>query len=167
MHGLQIRRVLESDWRALRETRLRALADAPDAFCSTLDREAAFGDADWREWARDAATGNEETCLLAWVAGRPAGIVAACAEEGHDQVHLISMWVAPESRHAGIGRALVDAITAWAIDIGAASVRLDVAVGNPEARQLYETSGFSPTGRSGQYDDRPGLTTVELERPAQ
>ena len=74
------------------------------------------------------------------------------------------MWVAPQARRAGVGRALIDAVVAWAAEIGAPSIRLDVADNNVDARHLYEASGFSPTGRTRQYEDRPHLTTTELER---
>ena len=52
---VSVRRIRESEWRALREVRLLALADAPDAFGSTLAREAAFADDLRRDWAREAA----------------------------------------------------------------------------------------------------------------
>jgi hypothetical protein len=70
-------RVCEAEWPALRDTRLRALADSPEAFGSTLERETAFSEADWHEWARDAATGETETCYLVWVEEEPVGIVGA------------------------------------------------------------------------------------------
>ena len=39
---MEIRQARAADWEALRKLRLRALADAPDAFASTLQKEAAF-----------------------------------------------------------------------------------------------------------------------------
>ena len=162
-----MRRVREADWRALRDVRLSALADSPDAFGSTLEREQAFGDTEWQEWARDAAAGTAEILVLAWLETEPVGIVGAFAEEGRDHIHLIAMWVAPQARRAGVGRALIDAVVAWAVEIGAPAVRLDVADDNVDARHLYDASGFSSTGRTKQYEDRPHLTTIELERPTQ
>ena len=161
-----MRGVREADWSALRDVRLRALADSPDAFGSTLEREAAFNDADWQEWARDAAAGSAETCFLAWLDDEPVGIVAAYAEEGRDHLHLIAMWVAAEARRQGFGRALIEAIVSWSAESETPTIRLDVMLGNVEARRLYESFGFAPTGRTKQYEDRPHITTVELERLA-
>jgi hypothetical protein len=42
--GVEVRQVQSADWKELREVRLRALADAPGAFASTLEREAAYPD---------------------------------------------------------------------------------------------------------------------------
>jgi ribosomal-protein-alanine N-acetyltransferase len=75
--------------------------------------------------------------------------------------------VAPRARRAGVGRALIDAVVTWAVEIGAPSIRLNVADNNVDASGLYEASGFSPTGRTKQYENRPHLTTIELEHPAQ
>ena len=167
MEGARVRRVNEADWRALRDVRLGALADSPDAFGSTLEREQTFGDAEWREWAQEAGAGAAETCLLAWIEDEPVGIVGGFVETGSDHVHLIAMWVAPQARRLGIGRALIDAVVAWAVEISARSIRLDVADDNADARRLYDAAGFSPTGRTKQYEERPQLTTTELERVAQ
>jgi len=161
----EVQRIQEVEWRVLREVRLRALADSPDAFGSTLERESAFSDADWQEWARDATSGQAESCYLGWSEGEPVGIVGAYVEDGCDHVHLIAMWVTPEARRSGVGHALLDAVMTWAAEIGALAVRLDVADDNAEARQLYETSGFSPTGRARRYENRPQLGTIELTRP--
>ncbi|MEP6892934.1 MAG: GNAT family N-acetyltransferase [Gaiellaceae bacterium] len=164
MPEVQVGSVREGDSRELRDIRLRALADSPDAFGSTLEREQAFNDSDWQQWARDSAAGATETCFLAWVDEEPVGIVGGYIEVGRDQVHLVAMWIDPQARRLGIGRTLIDAVVAWAVEIGASAIRLDVAVDNAGAHRLYETSSFAPTGCTKQYEDRPQLTTLELER---
>jgi hypothetical protein len=45
--NVQTRRVTREDWQGVRELRLRALADAPEAFGSMLEVELAHGEAEW------------------------------------------------------------------------------------------------------------------------
>jgi hypothetical protein len=49
--AVEARRARAADWEALRRLRLRALADAPEAFASTLDTEVAFPAEAWRQRA--------------------------------------------------------------------------------------------------------------------
>jgi len=76
---VQIREVGADAWQAMRDIRLAALRDAPDAFASTYEREAAFAEADWQRWI--AGGGN----FLAYVpelgiapAGPGAGAFPGC-----------------------------------------------------------------------------------------
>ena len=50
-----ISRLGEDDWRALRQIRLAALADAPGSFAGTVAQAEALGERDWRAMTRDGA----------------------------------------------------------------------------------------------------------------
>ena len=46
----EVRRIGPDDWELFRDIRLRSLADSPDAFGSTLERERAFRHAELRDF---------------------------------------------------------------------------------------------------------------------
>lgn len=50
MLRVEIREIGAVDWQALRDIRLAALRDAPQAFASTYEREVAFAEAHWLRW---------------------------------------------------------------------------------------------------------------------
>jgi ribosomal protein S18 acetylase RimI-like enzyme len=140
--GIQVRRVTEDEWQTLRSVRLSALRDAPYAFASTYEREAAWDDEAWRRSVRRAAW------FLAWERDTPVGIVAGLADENAPvgERHLISLWVAPHRRGRGVAKALYGAAAEWARQEGATSLVLWVADSNDAAHQMYEKLGFVSTG---------------------
>jgi ribosomal protein S18 acetylase RimI-like enzyme len=150
---VQIREVGADGWRAMRDIRLAALRDAPDAFASTYEREAEFAEADWQR--RIASRGN----FLAYapeLGTAPAGIVGGFeAEPG--TIELVSLWVSPPARGRGIGQALVETVIGWAQSKSISRVHLWVAENNDQARLLYERCGFSPTA-----ERQPLPSNVEL-----
>ena len=131
----------------MRDIRLEALRDAPDAFGSTYARDAAFEPAEWhRRATRDGSffafiPGLTGLAGPAGPAG-PAGLAGGYEEEP-GVVELISMFVRPQARGHGVGEALVDAVVAWARDNGAASVHLWVTESNKPAVRLYERVGMT------------------------
>jgi GNAT superfamily N-acetyltransferase len=156
---MDVRRFGPDEWELLRDMRLRALADSPSAFGSSLAREKDRAEADWRRWigSRDGvmfACVDEE----AWL-----GIAGTYVEpEQPGVVSVVSMWVAPEGRRRGAGRRLLDACVQWARQRGAAEARLWVTSGNQSARALYEAAGFEPTGATQPLPSDPTLQELEL-----
>lgn len=148
-----VRPVAPQEWPRWRELRLRMLADAPDAFGTTLAEAQAMSDAAWQ-----AAVAAEPSREL-WFATRDGvcvGTARVQIEPDRLRSHLYAMWVAPEARRSGAARALVDAARSWARERGACEIALEVTASNLAALELYRTTGFVDTGRRGLL--RPGST---------
>jgi ribosomal protein S18 acetylase RimI-like enzyme len=142
-----VRKFASDEWRLYRALRLAALEESPDAFGSTIAHERDRADADWASRLSRGATSSRALALVAEVDNEPSGLTWVSLEDDHDKVaHLYQMWVAPEKRGQGVGRALLDAAIVWARSVGARAVVLDVTIGNGEAARLYEAAGFVATG---------------------
>ena len=153
-----LRRAAFGDEPLLRELRLQALSDAPDAFGSTYEREVARTTSDWQRWMSPGVT-----FILEGSQGAN-GIVAGQHDAADPAVvHLMAMWVHPAIRNTGAADELVAAILAWAATEGARVVRLDVMQANDRARRLYERNGFRLTGDEI-VRERDGLIEVRMER---
>ena len=65
---------------------------------------------------------------------------------------VLTLTVAPKYRRAGIGRAMLDQLIAWAKMRKAPAIFLEVREGNVEASPLYKSAGFvSISTRSNYY----------------
>ena len=74
-----------------------------------------------------------------------------------DQSEILTIATAPSMRRKGLARALLVAAGKEAASRGARDMFLEVAEGNNAARGLYESLGFSLSGkRRGYYRDRDG-----------
>lgn len=115
--AVEVCRATPEQWPAVKEIRLRALADSPRAFGSTLAREVAFED---QRWQGRVAGG---TWFLAWSADSPVGLAALVTEEQASlEPQLQAMWVEPAQRGAGVAHALVEAVCDQARAEGAAAL---------------------------------------------
>lgn len=142
--AMEIRRLGAHEGPRLRAIRLRALAEAPDAFGSTHDEAEARPPDSWDAQLREIPT------FVAVVDGEDVGIVRGARDDSHaDAAWLISMWVAPEVRGQGVGEALIDAVVGWARASGAGRLLLDVGDHNRPAIALYARMGFQPNGTTG------------------
>ncbi|WP_168626757.1 GNAT family N-acetyltransferase [Cryobacterium sp. BB307] len=100
---MDIRPTTAADRRAYRDIRLRALADAPNAFRSTLEREVAFDDSIWHD---RASSGNT---VLACDGDKALG-TATLIDDRHEAggKEVVAMWVDPDHRRAGVASALLE-----------------------------------------------------------
>ncbi len=140
--GLHVRRIRSSEGPLLRQLRLRSLEDAPEAFGQTLQEALALPDTHWQGAAREASEGDRHAWLVAQQAGAPVGIVSG-RHRDPETLLIFSLWVDPEVRHAGVGRALVEDVEAWARTWGATESILWVLVRNRRAIDFYARLGFT------------------------
>ena len=148
MRSLVVRKFAADEWLLYRTLRLAALAESPDAFGSTFAHESGRADDDWAERLSRGANSSHELPLVAELDNEPSGLAWVWLADGdHTKAaHLYQMWVVPNDRRKGVGRALLDAAVAWARSVGAQELVLDVTNGNSEAAHLYEAAGFVATG---------------------
>ncbi|MGF6274304.1 ribosomal protein S18 acetylase RimI-like enzyme [Massilia sp. UYP11] len=148
------------EWPAYRAIRLRALADAPDAFGSTLAAEEALAPETWAARLARSTTSGIDRALAAEANGEFIGLAWA-KEDGDDPaiVNLFQMWVAPEARGQGVAGALLDDAVRWATARGAQALQLGVTCTNADALRLYERAGFVEAGVREPL--RPGSDLME------
>lgn len=162
---ITVQQVGEEDWARLKEVRLHALSDSPDAFGSSITRERGFQESHWRMRLRASSW---------WLAGvddtadgvQDVGLVCAIQEPGAppEERHVVSMWVAPAHRRRGVGGALLRALLKGCADDGAQTVTLWVVDGNAAAAQLYRRHGFEPTGARMALGRDPSRTEERWQR---
>jgi len=145
---VRVDRLGEDDWALFREIRLRSLLDSPDAFGSTYGEESSQSERAWRDWAAGRWRGG--TAVVHAVRDEDGTLVgtATGAEYEADPAvaHVYAMWVAPDARSAGVGRALLDSVEAWARDRGCGRLALTVTETNASARAFYGACGFVESG---------------------
>lgn len=157
-----IRRLQPQEWQAYRAIRLRALADAPDAFGSTLAAEQELPEDTWAMRVAKSAVSGIDCALVAEVDGLLAGLLWAKVDaQDAGRVNLFQMWVAPEWRGRGVAAALLDEALGWAWGRGMQVAHLGVNSANAGARRLYERAGFQPIGAP--YLMREGASHMEQE----
>lgn len=161
--AVHIRRAGVDDLELVRETRLRSLADSPDAFWTTW----AEAEAEPREvWSERLGAADRATFIGVREAGLTLGGGLVFGAPHHDlpgQAGLYGMWVAPELRRGGLAGSLIHAVIDWARAAGYPRLLLEVGDANASAIATYTALGFAPTGRRGAMPaPRDHITEHEL-----
>ncbi|MCA8912680.1 MAG: GNAT family N-acetyltransferase [Planctomycetes bacterium] len=140
---MKIRALDADDANAWREIRLRMLSEHQEAFGEDPDDFAGRENAELVQRIRD---GN---VIGAWIDGALVGTVGWFCGRGRKRKHVAEIWgmyVAPEHRRTGAGRALlIEALRASAAE-GVEVWELGVEEQNTGARALYEAEGFAEWG---------------------
>ena len=146
--------------------RIRPLAEADLSLIRAWMRDApkapAWSDEDLAGIV-EAPSAGQRRGRRGWIAeeesGSAMGFVVAtalCIPNIPAECELEFVFVSPEARQQGIGRTLVQTVFAWAGELGAEEVWLEVRESNMRALRLYEQCGFTIVGRRpGYYADPP------------
>jgi ribosomal protein S18 acetylase RimI-like enzyme len=156
-----IRTLHPDEWSVYRDLRLRALADSPQAFGSTLAEESVRPDDAWAARLAAPALGAYRHAwpFVAELDGTPVGLAWVKLDAPDAATaSLYQVWVAPQARGRGVGAALLDAAIAWARARRTTTLRLDVTAGDGAAARLYRRTGFVEVGAPV---PRPGTGLAE------
>lgn len=103
----------------------------------------------------------EGAILLAEVDGEAVGVVAVQPLDDEGACEMKRLYVRPEFRNRGIGRALASAIVEEARGLGHEVMRLDTVASMSAARRLYRSLGFEERDA---YYHNPLDDAVYMER---
>jgi putative acetyltransferase len=101
--------------------------------------------------------GAYERAEITLFVARAGGVAVGCGAfqlHGDGSAEVKSMFVAPDARGRGIGRALLDAIEA-AVRGRVTALRLETGIKQLPALRLYEAAGFARRGPFGSYRNDP------------
>jgi ribosomal protein S18 acetylase RimI-like enzyme len=141
-----IRKLTVEDGDALWALRLRALKDNPEAFASTYEETLRNG----KEQFIQRMHHKEDAFYLGAFETGLVGMVYFRRDEGrknHHKGRLMGMYVRPESRGLGVGKALLQEVITQANGLsGMEQLHLMVVTMNDAARSLYLSAGFEVYG---------------------
>ncbi len=101
-----------------------------------------------RRFLTDLAGSNHSFLFVAELGGRTVGFISGEMREGSPTFQakawasVDDVFVEPDHRNLGVGRALLERVKEWARERGADGVSLQVAAANERGRKFYEELGF-------------------------
>lgn len=105
-------------------------------------------------FAPDEIAGGKGAFVVARVDGEAVGC-GAVKPLAPGVGEIKKMFVEPEQRGRGFARAILAKLEAAALDLGFAVLRLETGTEQPESIALYESSGYVPIPKYGEYVHDP------------
>lgn len=133
------------------------------AYAASLDVDLAYQDFEGEMAAMPGqyAPPAGELLLARGAEGRPIGCVGLRPITPSGCCEMKRLYVAPDGRGSGLGKALVDALVRAAARIGYREMRLDTLPSMAEAQALYRKLGFEVIAP---YYDTPVAGTIFMRR---
>ena len=160
-----IRRIRPDEVEVYREFRLRALADAPDAFSDSIAAALARPPSFWTERVAQTSEGINSVLFVAVdpATDRWLGMTGCYFDtENKAEAMVVSVWVEPAARRQGLAGRLVLAAQAWAKERGVRRLRLWVTATNLGAQRVYTAAGFALTEVVRPLPSNPVLNELEM-----
>ncbi len=101
-----------------------------------------------RRFLADLAGSSHSFLFVAVIGDQTVGFISGELREGSPAFRpktwasVDDVFVEPDHRNLGVGRALLESVKTWAKDKGADGVSLQVAAANERGRKFYEELGF-------------------------
>ncbi|CAN5829101.1 GNAT family N-acetyltransferase [soil metagenome] len=101
-----------------------------------------------RRFLADLTSSSHSFLFVAILDEETIGFISGDLREGSPAFHpktwasVDDVYVAPEYRSLGVGRALLSNVEAWSREKGANGISLQVAAANERARNFYDRLGF-------------------------
>jgi ribosomal protein S18 acetylase RimI-like enzyme len=168
-----IRKLASSDGLVLKDVRLRALRQAPEAFAQSAAEVENDPDEAWVARAAElAADDGDSVVFLAFGHEAPAiGMAGAYLQPNEDDVVVWGVWVDPAARGAGWGRRLMERVIEWAENQHRSRLALWMTSTSEPALGLYRGLGFQEVGESRPHPRFPSIVetamSLDLNKPPQ
>ena len=154
----EIRLLTPDDWVELRNIRLAALQESPEAFLSTYRQEVAY---DSDRWRTEFDRGNWYIGICAGAPVSLLGVTRGTSMPVHE-CYLEYLWVSPEYRRSGIAFGMLTAVLERLRAAAVGTTFVWVIDGNEAARRLYERIGFVSSNHRQSLTARPGRSEEKL-----
>ncbi|MFN8609647.1 MAG: GNAT family N-acetyltransferase [Vulcanimicrobiota bacterium] len=145
---VRVRRIEAHEWEQLRDIRLSALKQAPEAFCSTLAEATRLTSPIWEERARMGAESERTATFVVDQSGRFHGMTVVTLDQG--RAEITAVFLEPEMQ----GQGLATQMLRQALDFaGPVPVWLEVNQQLVGAEALYARCGFRLDGGQRKFAD--------------
>ncbi len=161
---LVVRRIRVGEGQLFRQVRLASLREAPYAFASSYEAALQRSAGSWNEQADGTAQGSDRATFIAFADDSPIGLAALYRQSaGADTGELLQVWVAPEYRHTGTARCLMDAVFQWAEVNGFRHVLAKITQGNARALAFYRRYGFDFASAASTQNEEDCILVKEVQ----